>query len=85
MNSFFDLQHSPNWSDRTKSTIFTEILSHLFGVENIEPNSIYRYSTRMETEENQKYILDGWNYSVVTKKSSIKGTKDWFIGSSITS
>lgn len=61
MNNFFDLQQSLIWSDRTKFYIFTELLTQLFGVKQIEKDQVYRYSTKMETNENHKLILENWD------------------------
>lgn len=61
MDNFFDLQNSQFKADQLKFQIFTEILSHLFGVDQIEKDKVYRYSTKLETEENHKYLRDNWD------------------------
>lgn len=61
MNNFFDLKQSPIWGDRIKFNIYTQILAQLFEVEQIEQDATYRYSTKMETEQNHKLLLDNWD------------------------
>jgi hypothetical protein len=61
MNSFFDLQTSQTWSDNIKFNLFTELLTRLFNVQQIEKDHVYQYSTKMETEENHAFILANWD------------------------
>lgn len=61
MDNFFDLKNSTVMRDMLLFKTFVDLLTRLYGVETIEKDKIYRYSTKMETESNHKLILDNWD------------------------
>lgn len=60
MDNFFSLNVSQILNDRLKFLIFVELLKDIYGVDKIEKEKTYRYTTKLETEENRQKILDNW-------------------------
>lgn len=60
-DNFFELKESPVMKDRLLFTTFIDLLTHVFNIPLIEKDSVYRYSMKMETESNHKFILDNWD------------------------
>lgn len=58
--NFFDLEKSPKWSDQLKFEIVCKVFRQLFGVQSIEKDKVYRYSTKLETEQNHQFLIDNW-------------------------
>ena len=61
MNDFFDLESSQVLKDRLNFYVFSELITQLYNLKEIDRTQTYRYSTQMETEETRQMILDNWN------------------------
>jgi hypothetical protein len=58
---FYCLQKSTVLTDQVKFNVFINILTKLYNVPLIEKDKVYRYSTKLETDESHQFLLSNWD------------------------
>jgi hypothetical protein len=69
MVNFFDLSESSDDIAHVSFVIITEVLAQIFNVDQITKDTIYRYDTKLETQNNHQKILKCWKWLFFGQKN----------------